>query len=201
MALAALLVISWPALKLTAVHNIEVPVWYVIVAKLVFFVLLDDFLHYWMHRYMHENKWLLRNLHSVHHRVRNTCGINGNYMHWLEYTLTAAVTLIGPILFGVHIYVVWLWVIIRQIEGADGHIGYDTPWNPVHLLPVYQGPARSSGLTRCYTAWKTAQRCLSKSAQRLMATCLLLTALPRCRSRQLLRCKTRYIRAGLKKSF
>ncbi|MBU2874544.1 hypothetical protein [Marinobacter salexigens] len=30
-------------------------------------------------------------------------------------------------------------MIIRQIEGADGHIGYDIPWNPVHLLPVYQG--------------------------------------------------------------
>ncbi|MCK0164909.1 sterol desaturase family protein [Marinobacter sp. S6332] len=138
--LAALLILSWPVLKLTAVHNNELPVWYVIVAQLVFFVLLDDFLYYWMHRYMHENKWLLQNVHSVHHRVRNTCGINGNYMHWLEFTLTAAVTLIGPILLGAHIYVVWLWVIIRQIEGADGHIGYDIPWNPVHLLPVYQGP-------------------------------------------------------------
>lgn len=46
----------------------------VILAQLVFFVLLDDFLYYWMHRYMHENKWLLRNVHSVHHRIRNTCG-------------------------------------------------------------------------------------------------------------------------------
>lgn len=44
----------------------------------MFFVLLDDFLYYGMHRYMHENKWLLRNIHSV--------------------------------------------------------------WNPVHLLPVYEGP-------------------------------------------------------------
>ena len=138
--LASLLVLSWPLLKLTAVHNNELPIWYVIVAQLLFFVLLDDFLYYWMHRYMHENKWLLRYVHSVHHRVRNTCGINGNYMHWLEYSLTATLTLIGPILLGAHLYVVWVWVIIRQIEGADGHIGYDIPWNPVHLLPVYEGP-------------------------------------------------------------
>ena len=89
---------------------------------------------------MHENKWLLKHLHSVHHRIRNTCGINGNYMNWLEYVLTAGLTLVGPILLGTHIYVVWIWVVIRQMEGADGHIGYDVPWNPAHLFPVYKGP-------------------------------------------------------------
>ena len=138
--LAALLVLAWPLLKLTGVHNGEMPVWYIIIAQLIFFVLLDDFLYYCMHRYMHENKWLLRNIHSVHHRIRNTCGINGNYMHWVEYSLTASLTLVGPIILGAHIYVVWMWVILRQIEGADGHIGYDIPWNPAHLLPVYEGP-------------------------------------------------------------
>lgn len=138
--LAALLVLAWPLLKLTGVHNGEMPVWYIIIAQLIFFVLIDDFLYYCMHRYMHENKWLLRNIHSVHHRIRNTCGINGNYMHWVEYSLTATLTLVGPIILGAHIYVVWMWVILRQIEGADGHIGYDILWNPAHLLPVYEGP-------------------------------------------------------------
>ncbi|MGP4953645.1 sterol desaturase family protein, partial [Psychrobacter sp. T6-1] len=138
--LASLLILVWPLLKLTGVHNGELPAWYFIIAQLVFFVLLDDFLYYWMHRYMHENKWLLKHIHSVHHRIHNTCGINGNYMHWVEYSLTATLTLVGPILLGAHIYVVWLWVILRQVEGADGHIGYDIPWNPAHLLPVYEGP-------------------------------------------------------------
>lgn len=138
--LASLLVLVWPLLKLTGVHNGALPVWYIIIAQLVFFVLLDDFLYYWMHRYMHENKWLLKQIHSVHHRIHNTCGINGNYMHWVEYSLTATLTLVGPMLIGAHIYVVYLWVILRQVEGADGHIGYDIPWNPAHLLPVYEGP-------------------------------------------------------------
>lgn len=138
--LALLLALSWPLLKLTSVHSNDLPIWYVILAQLVFFILLDDFLYYCMHRYMHENKWLLRNIHGVHHLIHNTCGINGNYMHWVEFTLTAALTLVGPLLIGAHIYVIWLWVIIRQIEGADGHIGYDIPWNPMHLLPVYEGP-------------------------------------------------------------
>ena len=138
--LASLLVLVWPLLKLTGVHNGALPVWYIIIAQLVFFVLLDDFLYYWMHRYMHENKWLLKHIHSVHHRIHNTCGVNGNYMHWVEYSLTATLTLVGPMLIGAHIYVVYLWVILRQVEGADGHIGYDIPWNPAHLLPIYEGP-------------------------------------------------------------
>ncbi|MCL6416945.1 sterol desaturase family protein [Aestuariirhabdus sp. Z084] len=138
--LAALLVLFWPLIKLSGVHDGALPAWYIIIIQLLFFVFLDDFLYYWMHRYMHENKWLLRHVHSVHHRIRNTCGINGNYMHWLEFSLTAFLTLVGPMLIGAHIYVIWIWVIIRQFEGADGHIGYDVPWNPAHLFPVYQGP-------------------------------------------------------------
>ncbi len=134
------LIAVWPLLRLSGVHNGELPVWYIAVGQVVFFVLLDDFLYYWMHRYMHENKWLLKNVHSVHHRIRNTCGINGNYLHWAEYVATGSLALIGPLIFGVHIYVLWLWVVIRQIEGADGHIGYDVPWNPARLFPIYQGP-------------------------------------------------------------
>lgn len=138
--LASLLVLVWPLLKLTKVHNGDLPAWYIIIAQLLFFVLLDDFLYYLVHRKMHENKWLMKHIHSVHHRIHNTCAINGNYMHWVEYAITASLTLVGPILLGAHIYVVWLWVIIRQIEGADGHIGYDIPWNPAHLFPIYEGP-------------------------------------------------------------
>ncbi|PNK60659.1 sterol desaturase family protein [Psychrobacter sp. FDAARGOS_221] len=138
--LASLLVLVWPLLKLTGVHDGALPAWYIIIAQLLFFVLLDDFLYYLVHRKMHENKWLMKHIHSVHHRIHNTCAISGNYMHWVEYTITASLTLVGPILLGAHIYVVWLWVIIRQIEGADGHIGYDIPWNPAHLLPIYEGP-------------------------------------------------------------
>ena len=38
--LACLLVATWPLLKLTAVHNDELPAWYIIIAQLLFFVFL-----------------------------------------------------------------------------------------------------------------------------------------------------------------
>lgn len=140
LALIALLIISWPLIKLTHIHTGPMPAWYSIILQLIFFILLDDFLYYWMHRYFHENKWLLKHVHSVHHRVRNTCAINGNYMHWFEFTATASLMLLGPLLIGAHLYVVWIWVVIRQFEAVDGHAGYDIHWNPAHWLPLYQGP-------------------------------------------------------------
>ena len=138
--LALLLIISWPLVKHSNVHLGELPAWYIIIAQIVFFIFLDDFLYYWMHRYFHQNKWLLRHVHSVHHRVRNTCGINGNYMHWVEFSATASLMLLGPTIIGAHLYVIWIWVALRQFEAVDGHAGYDIPWNPAHWLPVYQGP-------------------------------------------------------------
>jgi methylsterol monooxygenase/4-alpha-methyl-delta7-sterol-4alpha-methyl oxidase len=138
--LALLLIISWPLIRHSNVHLGELPAWYLIIVQIVFFIFLDDFLYYWMHRYFHRNKWLLKHVHSVHHRVRNTCGINGNYMHWVEFSATASLMLLGPILIGAHLYVIWIWVALRQFEAVDGHTGYDIPWNPAHWLPVYEGP-------------------------------------------------------------
>jgi methylsterol monooxygenase/4-alpha-methyl-delta7-sterol-4alpha-methyl oxidase len=111
-----------------------------VIAQLIFFIFLDDFLYDWVHRYFHENKWLPKYVHSVNHRNKNTCGVNGNYMHWFEFNAAASLMLQGPILIGAHLYVVYIWVAIRQFEAVDGHAGYDIPWNPAHWLPVYQGP-------------------------------------------------------------
>lgn len=135
-----ILLAIWPLLRFSTIQSTHLPSWPVIVLQLLFFVFLDDFIYYWMHRYMHENKWLLKHVHSVHHRIRNTCAINGNYFHWAEFVATASIALIPPMLVGAHIYVLWAWIIFRQLEASDGHCGYDIPWNPAHWLPLYEGP-------------------------------------------------------------
>lgn len=136
----AVLVLIWPLLRLSEIHDGILPEWYVIASQLVFFILLDDYLYYWLHRSMHSQKWLLKHVHAVHHEIRNPCALAGNYFHWLEYLLTGALALVGPILVGCHIVVLYVWIIIRQLEAADGHAGYDFPWNPLRYLPVYDGP-------------------------------------------------------------
>ncbi|MFE8070216.1 sterol desaturase family protein [Marinobacteraceae bacterium S3BR75-40.1] len=137
--LTLLLVLTWPLLRLSGIHAGAVPPWYVFVGQLIFFVLLDDFLYYWMHRWMHENKWLLRHVHAVHHQIRQPYGLAGNHFHWLEFVMTVGLAMVGPILVGAHVYVVWAWFILRQWEAVDGHTGYNLPWDPFHWLPLYEG--------------------------------------------------------------
>ncbi len=137
-AMAAGVVVSWPLLARSGIHAGPLPAWPVIVAELLFFVYLDDFLYYWMHRAMH-GRWLYRHVHSWHHRIVTPWAVTGHYMHPLEYVLTGTVALVGPVLVGAHVVTVWLWFAFRQWEAAEGHSGYDFPWTPTHLLPFNDG--------------------------------------------------------------
>lgn len=132
--------LSWPVLRLTGIHVGLIPPWYVIVAQIVLFAVLDDFLYYWMHRTMHLNPYLYKKIHTVHHRITTPIAISGNYMHPIEFLLISTMILIGPILVGAHIVTVWIWVVVRQWEAAEQHSGLQFPWNPMHWLPLYDGP-------------------------------------------------------------
>lgn len=131
-------ILSWPLMAQTAIHTGALPPWWLIVLQLLFFIYLDDFLYYWMHRAMHT-RFLLKHVHGIHHRVLAPWAITGNYMHPVEYMITGTLVFIGPALVGAHVAVLWLWVVFRQWEAAEGHCGYDFPWTPTHLLPFSHG--------------------------------------------------------------
>ena len=131
-------VLAWPLLRLSRVHAGPLPPWYVIGGQLLFFIYLDDFLYYGLHRAMHT-RWLYKHIHGWHHRIVTPWAVTGHYMHPLEYGLTGAVALVGPLVVGAHVATVWLWFCFRQWEAAEGHCGYDFPWTPTHLLPFNDG--------------------------------------------------------------
>ncbi len=138
LAMIALVVASWPLLRLSGIHVGPWPPWYVIALQLLFFVYLDDFLFYWAHRALHT-QWLYKRIHGWHHTILTPWAITGNYMHPVEFVLIGAVALVGPVLLGVHVVTLWLWLVFRQWEAAEGHCGYDFPWSPTHLLPFSDG--------------------------------------------------------------
>ncbi len=135
LATAALL---WPLFRLSDVHAGPLPEWWVIAAQLLFFIYLEDFLYYWFHRGMHT-RFLLKHVHGVHHRIYAPRAIAGHYMHPVEYGLTGLLVLLPPLLIGSHVAVIWLWVVFRQWEAAEGHCGYDLPWSPTKWLPFSDG--------------------------------------------------------------
>jgi len=129
---------SWPLLAHSGIHAGPLPPWYVIAGQILFFIYLDDFLFYWMHRTLHT-RWLFKHIHGWHHRILTPWAVTGHYMHPVEYLLTATVALVGPLLLGAHVVTVWLWFTFRQWEAAEGHCGYDFPWTPTHFLPLSDG--------------------------------------------------------------
>ncbi len=137
-AMALAVVAAWPLLRLSAIHAGPLPPWWTIAGQLVVFIYLDDFLYYWMHRAMH-GRWLYKRVHGWHHRIVTPWAVTGHYMHPVEYLLTGGLALVGPLLVGAHVAVVWLWFAFRQWEAAEGHCGYDFPYTPTHVLPFNDG--------------------------------------------------------------
>lgn len=136
--LALSVILAWPLLRLTGVHAGPLPAWYIVVAQLLFFIFLDDFLFYWAHRTLHT-PWLFKRIHGWHHTIYTPWAVTGHYMHPLEYIITGSVALIGPILLSSHVVTLWIWFTFRQWEAAEGHCGYELPYTPTHLLPFNDG--------------------------------------------------------------
>jgi sterol desaturase/sphingolipid hydroxylase (fatty acid hydroxylase superfamily) len=57
-----------------------------IVAKQVVYALLEDYLSYWIHRFLHT-EWSYSNIHCVHHEVTAPTGFAAAYAHWAECSL------------------------------------------------------------------------------------------------------------------
>lgn len=134
------LIAAWPLLRLTGIHTGPLPPWWVILLQFLCFLYLEDFTFYWLHRALHT-PWLYRRVHAVHHRFSVPWAIAGNYMHPAEFLLIAANVFVGPVLFGSHVVTVWIWIAFRQWMAAEGHCGYEFPWNPNRLFPFYEGSA------------------------------------------------------------
>ena len=138
----ALTVVSllWPILRFSGVHAGVLPAWYEIVWQVVFFIVLDDFLFYGAHYLLHKG-WLYKKVHSFHHRITASFALAGNYMHPIEFLVISGLVLLGPVLLGSHVVTLYAFIIFRQWEAAEGHCGLQFRWNPMHLIPFYDGPA------------------------------------------------------------
>ena len=136
--LFAIVVVAWPLYRESGVHVGPLPVWWVVPLQLALFIVVDDFLYYWMHRAMHS-KYLYKYIHSIHHEVSTPWAISAHYMHPVEFVLTGLLMLLMPVLLGVHVLTLYLWIVFRQWEAAEGHCGYSFPWSPSKLLPGYDG--------------------------------------------------------------
>ena len=72
--------------------------WYVIAGQVIFAFLIDDLFFYFYHRYLHENKFLLKHIHSIHHRATKPFPLEYLYAHpleWMTGTLGVVLGFVG----------------------------------------------------------------------------------------------------------
>jgi 4-alpha-methyl-delta7-sterol-4alpha-methyl oxidase len=159
-ALFVLLVVAWPwAAPWLGVRVGPLPGLAEVVLSCVVFAYADDLVFYAVHRVMHHG-WLYRRVHSVHHRILTPIAFSGHYMHPVDFIVTALLMLAWPALAGAHVVTVYAWVVIRQLEAAEGHCGYHLPISPLLLLPGNHGAdahdfhhARFTGNYAGFFAW------------------------------------------------
>ncbi len=103
------------------------------------FLLIEDFSFYWLHRALHT-PFLYKHVHKMHHTFKQPNGWAVAYAHYLEYIFVNATgVFLGPILLKSHVITMWIWIVVRLLEGVDGHSGYDFWFSPFRYFPFRPG--------------------------------------------------------------
>jgi sterol desaturase/sphingolipid hydroxylase (fatty acid hydroxylase superfamily) len=103
----------------------------VIVCQVLFAFIIDDIWFYFMHRIFHENNFLLRKVHSIHHRSSTPFPLEYLYVHpveWMSGMVGAAfafflILLVMPI----NIYAFWIFGILRNMHEIHIHSDLELP--------------------------------------------------------------------------
>jgi len=112
----------------------DVPWWGSIIQYFVAMLFVDSW-QYWWHRYMHENKWLYRNIHAYHHRLNITYAFGALYNHPIEgFILDTVGATVGIILSGMNMKVALLFVCLSTMKTIDDHSGYRFPFDPFFII-------------------------------------------------------------------
>ncbi|GBB83332.1 hypothetical protein RclHR1_10060005 [Rhizophagus clarus] len=115
---------------------IETSYWYLVpLSRFLFAMVFLDTWQYFMHRFFHQNKFLYKHIHSLHHRLHAPYAFGALYNHPIEgfvmdsvgaglaFKLSGMTTIGGMIFFG-----------FATFKTVDDHCGYDLPFNPIQKI-------------------------------------------------------------------
>lgn len=110
----------------------ELPTIWVLVGQVLFVFIIDDVWFYFVHRYMHQNKYLLKKIHSIHHRAHTPFPLEYLYVHPLEWMMGVVGTFIGYVLIisvmPLSIYAFWAFALLRNLHEIHIHSDLKLPF-------------------------------------------------------------------------
>ncbi|KAI9099825.1 fatty acid hydroxylase superfamily-domain-containing protein [Phlyctochytrium arcticum] len=109
--------------------------WPLLLLKLFLGAIFMDTYQYWMHRWMHTNRFLYRHFHSVHHQLTVLYAFGALYNHPLEGFLMDTIGGGVPsLLLNMHPWTSTLFYSLATLKTVDDHCGYALPWDPFQRL-------------------------------------------------------------------
>jgi sterol desaturase/sphingolipid hydroxylase (fatty acid hydroxylase superfamily) len=110
----------------------EIPAWWIILVQVFIAFVVDDIWFYFIHRLMHENKFLLKNIHAIHHRSTKPFPLEYLYAHPLEWMMGLAGSILAfAVIFvfmPVSIYSFWIFGVLRNLHEIQIHSDIEIPF-------------------------------------------------------------------------
>ena len=120
-----------------------VPSLHVFCLQFVSCYVLGDFGLYLGHRIQHENEFLWRKFHSVHHRLKTPTAVSTIYIDPVDMLLQASLPmLLATVTVQAHPLVFLFYSFARVAENTFNHSGLDSPW--VRFITLKFLPLRAS---------------------------------------------------------
>ncbi|TGO57164.1 hypothetical protein BOTNAR_0207g00170 [Botryotinia narcissicola] len=123
-------IIAWEMIVAQVIYWLLAPV-----ARFAICIFISDSWQYFGHRAFHENRWLYRNVHSLHHRVNAPYAFAAFYNTLTESFIMDTCGISVAFYFsGLHMREALIFSIVSVLKGVDDHCGYRLPWNPIQWL-------------------------------------------------------------------
>jgi methylsterol monooxygenase len=126
-------------------YGVPFPPAWKMAAQIAILFVMEDAWHYWFHRALHYGP-LYKAIHKMHHTYSAPFGLAAEYASPIEVMLLGIGTVGSPILLlfitgELHLFTMYLWIVLRLFQAIDAHSGYDFPWSLHNILPVWAGAA------------------------------------------------------------
>lgn len=101
----------------------QYPLWYMPIS-IAIFLLLHDTYYYWLHKWMHHSRWLIK-VHNAHHQSVNTTVWTSFSFHPVESFLQAIIVPILLVLVPMHPIAILIVLLIMTVSAIINHAGVE----------------------------------------------------------------------------
>ena len=102
---------------------------------LIFQRFVIDTWQYFLHRWMHTNKFLYKHCHSWHHRLYVPYAFGSLYNHPVEgFLLDSLGAVLAETLTRMNTRQAMILFTFSSLKTVDDHCGYNLPWDPLQLM-------------------------------------------------------------------